>query len=110
MSLFAFCLPAEHRGVQESRGAIERRRLIAVERRTENRAPCYDSLPSARLHLAPVLTQPPGDDTKRGKIRMELFMCAHVVLIHRLIDSVLKVSAILPKNGLDSTSIFISRD
>jgi len=45
VSLFAFCLPAEHRGVQESRGAIERRRLIAVERRTENRAPCYDSFP-----------------------------------------------------------------
>lgn len=43
VSLFAFCLPAEHRGVQESRGAIERRRLVVVERRAENRAPCYDS-------------------------------------------------------------------
>lgn len=75
VSLFAFCLPAEHRGVQESRGAIERRRLIAVERRAENRAPCYDSPLRARLHLAPVL--PSLRATIRKGVKSEWnYLCA----------------------------------
>jgi len=59
VSLFAFCLPAEHRGVQESRGADRTAETYRCRTPEQNRALCHDNPllscpPSARLHLAPV--------------------------------------------------------
>lgn len=70
VSLFAFCLPAEHRGVQESRDGKERekrsnRRLIAAEPRTEPRHAAPRQPPCA-LHLAPVFGSGLGATIRKG--------------------------------------------
>jgi len=72
VSLFAFCLPAEHRGVQESRGAIERRTTYRRRKcRTETRAPCYDN-PLRAPASRPRFTLSLGATIRKGVNRNEI--------------------------------------